>query len=753
LELELRFERVGRGKYRVILRGPGGSGATGRFTDPFSDLQLENFALRISRPRGVRSADSPEPQLVKQLGASLFTAVFEDQAVRDAYRSALQEARRSTTPLRVTVALTDTPELLRLPWEYLYDDPEFLAISRWTPVVRRLEVGTPRPPLELALPIRILSLVSAPSDAQPIDASRERVRLTTALAPLEAAGAVSIDWLEEPTLLALTRQLDDGDYHVLHFIGHGAYDESMDDGVLLFEDSDGRPDRVSGEQLGQILRDQLTMRLVVLNACEGARASADDPFSGVATRLIHHGIPSVIGMQFEISDRAAILFASDFYAAIANGRSIDAAMARARRAIYADRNFLEWGTPVLFMRVDDGRLFELAPHDPIPRTSPDALLETAASVGLRVADADAESAAPAEPVSRAVETPTPDIEAPPAVEPPPAEPPPAEPPPTEPPPRPGPEPLEPSPLPGPGPSGLRTSWRRRGGWIAAGVAVVGVATVVALLLLSPFDEPLPGQIAYATGSSGIMIVEPDGSAPRSVPGTNAQDIDPAWTPDGDDIAYRNVDGIWLAPVTTDGAPAQKTFDDKDRHPVVALVEGREVLAFARGPEGTRRIYTLDLAAGDGTEPVPVWDEGPDQHDPAWSPDGEWIAYASATSGGGFDLWKVRGDGSEPPIPITSGPGVDNDPAWSPDGQWIAYASSTGDGDYDLWKVRFDDSEPPVRLTNGPGVDHDPAWSPDGRAIAFSRADEGQKRIFVLRIETGEVEEITSGATDGHPSWR
>ena len=368
----------------MVVRGPSGLAASGRFTDPFSDLQLENFALKISRPRGVRRADSPESELAREFGALLFSAVCEDEDVREAYRAALQEARHSSSPLRVTLALTGTPELLRLPWEYLYDDPEFLAISRWTPVVRRLDIGTPRPPLELSLPIRILSLVSAPSDAEPIDAKRERVRLTTALEPLVAAHAVSIDWLDDPTLLGLTRQLDDHDYHVLHFIGHGGYEEAMEDGVLLFEDGEGRSDRVSGEQLGQILRDQLTMRLVVLNACEGARVAADDPFSGVATRLIHHGIPSVIGMQFEISDRAAILFASDFYAAIANGKPIDAAMARARRAIYADRNFLEWGTPVLFMRVQDGRLFDVAPHDPIPRTSSDALLQTAAHVGLRV---------------------------------------------------------------------------------------------------------------------------------------------------------------------------------------------------------------------------------------------------------------------------------------------------------------------------------------------------------------------------------
>ncbi|HSK93334.1 MAG TPA: hypothetical protein VLA76_04670, partial [Candidatus Angelobacter sp.] len=165
----------------------------------------------MGRRSGVRRVESPESELAKEFGTRLFAAVFEDEGVREAYRSSLQEARHTRSPLRVTLSLTGTPELLRLPWEYLYDEPAFLAISRWTPIVRRLDIGTPRPPLELTLPLRILSLVSAPSDAEPIDAERERVRLTTALDPLVKAGAVSIDWVEEATLLGLTRMLDDHD--------------------------------------------------------------------------------------------------------------------------------------------------------------------------------------------------------------------------------------------------------------------------------------------------------------------------------------------------------------------------------------------------------------------------------------------------------------------------------------------------------------------------------------------------------------
>ena len=126
------------------------------------------------------------------------------------------------------------------------------------------------------------------------------------------------------------------------------------------------------------------IRLVVLNSCEGSRGAVDDPFSGVASSLIERGIPAVIGMQFEITDRAAILFGSEFYTALANGMPVDIAVAEARRGIYADDNDIEWGTPVLFMRVEDGQLFDVAEHAKLVAAPRDVLLETAVHVGLKV---------------------------------------------------------------------------------------------------------------------------------------------------------------------------------------------------------------------------------------------------------------------------------------------------------------------------------------------------------------------------------
>jgi DNA-binding beta-propeller fold protein YncE len=128
--------------------------------------------------------------------------------------------------------------------------------------------------------------------------------------------------------------------------------------VLLFEARAGRSHRVTGVDLATILADQHTLRLAVINACEGARVALDS--NGVAANLMQYGLPAVIAMQFEISDEAAIAFAAHFYGSVARNRPIDEALADARRGMFADGHGLEWATPVLFTSVDDGRLFEVS---------------------------------------------------------------------------------------------------------------------------------------------------------------------------------------------------------------------------------------------------------------------------------------------------------------------------------------------------------------------------------------------------------
>jgi hypothetical protein len=356
--LILRIDPAAQGGYDVYAEGSGGDGHE-RFELPFHERDLENFVLRMSRGRrGRRRVETPETERARDFGGQLFDSIFSG-CVRDVYRDSLAEARRSERGLRITLQLTQVPELMDIPWEYLYDAPSFLSISAWTPVVRYLDLPRPRAPLAVEPPLRVLGMVSSPEDCEPLDVEEERARLERSLAPLVQDGRVEIDWTEHATLSALLRRLQRDTYHVFHYIGHAAYDEVAEDGVVLLEGRSGGSEQVSGSRLATVLCEHRPLRLAVLNACEGARASRTDPFAGVATSLVQRELPAVIAMQFEITDEAAIVFSEYFYDALALGYPVDTALANARQGVYADGNDVEWATPVLFLRVPDGRLFDV----------------------------------------------------------------------------------------------------------------------------------------------------------------------------------------------------------------------------------------------------------------------------------------------------------------------------------------------------------------------------------------------------------
>jgi hypothetical protein len=248
-----------------------------------------------------------------------------------------------------------------MPWEYLYreQDNKFFSLFVKSPIVRYLQVDRAPNALEIGFPIQILAVVSSPRDYEVLDIESEWQKLKDALGPSESSGHVKLSRLDSATVDELQQTLQRGAYHVLHFIGHGGFREATDEGVLLFETELGEGHLVSSEDLGVLLRDESSIRLVVLNACEGARGSLRDPFSGTAQTLIRLGIPAVVAMQFEITDTAAVRFARSFYGALAAGFSLDSAVAEARKSIWLDGNETEWGTPVLYMVAPDGRIFNL----------------------------------------------------------------------------------------------------------------------------------------------------------------------------------------------------------------------------------------------------------------------------------------------------------------------------------------------------------------------------------------------------------
>ncbi len=373
LDFDLQVERAGQG-YRVnVLASPAGR-ASGDFVLPFSDLELENFVLRMSRTRRTtRRVGTPELEAARTFGGRLYEAVFSGE-VRGCLRSSMDEAARQGRGLRLRLRLGEAPELVDLPWEFLYSPAlnRFFALSNTTPIVRYLDLPEPVAPLAVQPPLRLLTVIASPRDFPALDVAQEWAKLRDALKELEDSGRISLERLEPPTLAALQRRLRAGPCHILHFIGHGTFDEATQDGQLLLEDKDGRGHVISAQDLGVLLHDHPPMRLVVLNSCEGARTSRTDPFAGTAQSLVQQGMPAVLAMQFEISDDAAILTGHEFYSALAAGYPADAALAEARKAIFTSGTGAEWGTPVLYLRAPDGRLFGMSTPAPPPKPPPAA---------------------------------------------------------------------------------------------------------------------------------------------------------------------------------------------------------------------------------------------------------------------------------------------------------------------------------------------------------------------------------------------
>ncbi|MBI4670283.1 MAG: CHAT domain-containing protein [Chloroflexi bacterium] len=367
LDFDLSIEIDGDGYRARVLDSPAGQAST-RFQFPVDDWALESFLVSLGTVRQrARRVESKEMFAAKQLGARLYNAVLSGD-VRTCWQRCLDEARRRDCGLRIRLRLSAVPELAELPWEFLYDSAanQFLALSNRTPLVRYVDLPQSILPLAIKPPLRVLVMISNPTDWDELDVEQERSKLEHALKHLTQGGLVILEFLQDATLESLQHRLRQNTFHLFHFIGHGGFDENHRDGLLVLCDENGRGRRVTSQRLGTILTDHSSLRLVILNACEGARSAREDHFTGVAQTLMQKGIPAVIAMQYDVSDHVAIAFSQEFYAALVDGYPVDAAVSEARKTVYGQGNDVAWGIPVLYMRAPNGRIFDFDAQAAVP---------------------------------------------------------------------------------------------------------------------------------------------------------------------------------------------------------------------------------------------------------------------------------------------------------------------------------------------------------------------------------------------------
>ena len=170
------------------------------------------------------------------------------------------------------------------------------------------------------------------------------------------------------------------------------------------------------------------------------------------------------------------------------------------------------------------------------------------------------------------------------------------------------------------------------------------------------------------------------------------------------------------------------------------------IAFASKRSGTFDLYAMSRD-GSGTRRLTSTKE--DDVQPTWSPDGDRIAFARGASS---RLFVMNADGSGARR-VTDEELEETEPAWSPDGRSIAYVQrSPGTSIRELWLVRPDGSER-RSLTKLGGVAHAPAWSPDGKRLAFS-ANVGNNRfdIYTIGLDGQDPQLVTSRDDSFEPSW-
>lgn len=220
----------------------------------------------------------------------------------------------------------------------------------------------------------------------------------------------------------------------------------------------------------------------------------------------------------------------------------------------------------------------------------------------------------------------------------------------------------------------------------------------------------PAQIpTQPSGAQAPVSSSPDyGGEPVGVGRGYLEGSNPTYAPDGRKIAFVNVvdSHIWI--IGVDGQNLRQLTRDRDPNPV--------------GQTG--------------------------ESEPAWSPDGSAIAFASSGH-----IWLVAPDGSNL-RQLTTDPGNDTTPVWSPDGSQIAFVSNRS-GSTDIWIMNAKGTNSQKVTPAGVvGTFSYPAFSPNSRQLVFSSPQSVyESNLMIINIEGTGLCQVTAGPShDEHPRW-
>jgi serine/threonine protein kinase len=208
-----------------------------------------------------------------------------------------------------------------------------------------------------------------------------------------------------------------------------------------------------------------------------------------------------------------------------------------------------------------------------------------------------------------------------------------------------------------------------------------------------------------------------GAAPVNLTARAGDDTDPAWSPDGKQIAFTNngrSDKVRMIDLmNADGSGLHRLSVDLEEFNPAWSPDGQWLVYVVLARDNNilyRRSRADDFASGEFFDNKAISGRTGQVASPAWSPDGSRIAYIKLSYLGEGRLMSMdaatRGDKI---VQLTSS-GLDRQPAWSPDSQWLAFTSRR-DGNFEIYLMRATGQDTPVNLTLSPSRDLWPAWQP------------------------------------------
>jgi len=272
--------------------------------------------------------------------------------------------------------------------------------------------------------------------------------------------------------------------------------------------------------------------------------------------------------------------------------------------------------------------------------------------------------------------------------------------------------------------------------------------------LDPTWSPDGAEICYA-GHDGLRIIKKEGGTPKSLHTGGDYDYDPCWSLVGNTIYFSSqregILSLWY--VSAEGGTPQRLTDGhgQESHPSISA-DGKFLIHAA--DMSRRYLMRLDRKSGKTPYQLPEldWAYG------AIAPGGTSIAYARSVLGSGTNLWEqklLNGLPDGPPHQIQYESGNAVLPAYSPDGNWIAYQYALeGRTDVCILPAKGGQSS---RITAEGSFNGQPAWSPKGNQIVFRSNRTGTGQLWVATVKNGKAagtaRQLTHGDYDALlPAW-